>query len=321
MTIMEREETYVHSITFQDDSGTNYDPNEILITIKSPCDTTLVDGVAMTKSETGVYTYSYNLLSTAIYGQYSVSVKSTVGTDITIESEKFFVMPWNLVDEVRTYSGKTIKKISDDDLSLIVWNAYRDVTNRVMEYHYREKLCISIDGQCGCGSNIECDNLCCTASPIYGDGYRLKHTPIADFNGDGSVHGCECDDSNDECQSDICVIWIDSDGFSHDGGVMVTNFATGEIKVYKDDCSNFIPSANKGIFVSYHSTWYSFTLSQFKKAVALLATYELALQFNLSSKKVSGCDERGKVAFTDRIWNRYLATIESISKPMIGGGK
>ena len=321
MTIYERSETYVHTIEFISDSGSYYDPDEVKITIKSPCDTSLVDNIDMVKSDTGIYKYSYTLLDTAIYGQYSVSVKSTVGTDIAIEPDKFFVMPWNITDEIRTYSGQGVKKISDDDLSLIAWNAYKEVSWRVMEYHYREKLCYCIDGVCGCCGKIECDCMCGSASPICSDGYKLENVPIADFNNDGNVHGCECDDANDECINDICVIWKDSDGVCHNGSVEVVNASCGEIKVYKDDCVTAIPDDNQGIFVSYHSTWESFNVQIFKKAVAYLATHELAIQFNLSSKKVAGCDERSKVSFTDRLWNKYLSLVESISKPMIGGGK
>lgn len=321
MTIYERSETYVHDIEFINDSGSHYDPDEVKITIKSPCDTVLVDDTTMTKTDTGIYTYSYTLLDTAIYGQYSVSVKSTEGTDVAIESDKFFVMPWNITDEVRTYSQKTIKKISDDDLCLIVWNAFREVSHRVMELQYREKLCCCMDGICSCSNKIECNCCCGDSSPICSDGYSLNHAPIADFNNDKNVHGCECDDSADECHNDICIIWKDNDSVCHNGAVEVVNAECGAIKVFKSDCSTPIPSDNKGIFVTYHSTWESYNLQMFKKAVVLLATYELAIQTNLTSKKVAGCDERGRVSFTDKIWNRYLTIIESISKPMIGGGK
>lgn len=321
MTIYERSETYIHTIEFINDSGAYYDPDSVKITIKSPCDTLLVDDIDMIKTDTGIYTYSYTLLDTAIYGQYFVSVKSTIGTDTTKESSRFFIMPWNIVSDVRIYSQQTLKKISDDDLSLIVWNAYREVAHRVMELQYREKLCYCMDGVCACCGKIECDCICGTASPICSDGYKLQHVPIADFNNDGNVHGCECDDANDECINDICVIWKDSDGACHNGSVEVINADCGEIKVYQSDCSTPISDDNQGIFVSYRSTHETFNLQIFKKAVALLAAYELALQFNLSSKKVSGCDEKGKVSLIDRIWNRYVIIIESISAPNIGGGK
>jgi len=163
--------------------------------------------------------------------------------------------------------------------------------------------------------------LCGLGSPICSTGYQLKNSPIADFNTDSNVHGCECDDTADECHNDICGIWVDSTGTCSNISVEVINATCGHIKVYQYDCATPIPNTNKGIFVNYHSTWYTFNLQMFKKAIILLATYELALQFNLSSKKVSGCDERGKVSFTDRIWNRYQYIIESISKPMLGGGR
>lgn len=276
----------------------------------------------MASSSSGVYCYSYNLLSTAIYGEYSIKVKAVEGGDTSIFTDKFFVLPWNIVDEVRTYSQQTIKKISDDDLSLICWNAFKEVIQRVSEYHFHEKLCKCVDGVCECDSNVEC-GACITvaSSPICSDGYQLNRKPIMDFQMDGNVHGCECDDTNDECHNDICGIWVDGNGVCHDIGVQVVDATCGHIKVFKDDCVTAIPANNKGIFVNYHSTWESYNEQLFKKAVVLLASYELAIISNLSSKKVSGCDEHGRLSFTQKLWDSYIASIEAISKPNICGGK
>ena len=130
------------------------------------------------------------------------------------------------------------------------------------------------------------------------------------------VYGCDCDDLDE-----ICVTWINEDSECSNGKVEVKNRECGEIIVYQYDGVTAIPTNNKGVFVTYYTFWESFTTSKFKKAVVYLAVYELALQFNLSSKKVSGCDERGRVSFTDRIWNRYQFLVESISRPMIDGGR
>lgn len=321
MTIYERGETYTHTAEFKDGDGTLYYPDSVKLTIKSPCGTVLVNEQSMTSNAAGIYSRGYQLLDTAIYGEYSVSVESVYSSATNIDTDKFFIMPWNIVDEIRTYSGQSIKKISDDDLSLYAWNAFKETMQRISEYHFHEKLCECINGACCCDSNIECACGCNGISPICSDGYQLKQTPIMDFQFDGNVHGCECDDTAEECHNDICGIWVDNNGLCSNISVEVIDETCGHIKVYKDDCVTAIPADNQGIFVNYHSTWKSYNSQLFKKAVIYLAVYELALQFNLSSKKVSGCDERGKVSFTDRIWNRYQSIVESISRPMIGGGR
>lgn len=327
MAIYERNESYVHYISMRDRNKDLYDPDTTVITITSPCGTILVNGSAMTQESTGVYYYIYTLTSLAIYGQYTVEVKATVGTTISTFREKFFVMPWNIVDEVRTYSGMTKKKISDDDLSLIVWGAFKEALNKTMEYHYHEKICCCIDGACNCCGKIECDNDCCcddiVSSPICGDGYQLKHAPIGDWSTvtDGTVRGCECDDDNDECHNDICGIWIDSNGNCNDAAVEVVDATCGHIKVYQSDCSTAIPTTNKGILINYHSTWRTYELIRFKKTVVYAAWYELAIRENLSAKKVSGCDESARDKILQRIENKYIDMLDSIREPMLGGVK
>ena len=321
MVIYERSETYVHYITLRDRDGTLTDPSSVSLTITSPCDTVLLDEGSMASLSSGVYYCNYDLLSTAIYGEYSALVTATDAGVVSKFTEKFYVMPWNIIDEIRTYSQQGVKKISDDDLSLIAWNAFKEVMHRVGEYHRHERLCRCVDGVCQCDSSAECACGCCGVSPICSDGYQLDHTPIMDFNMDGNVHGCECDDASDECHNDICGIWIDNEGTCSNISVQIVSAVCGHIKVFQADCVTAIPVSNQGIFVNYHSTWQSFDSQIFKKAVVYLASYEVAIITNLSSKKVSGCDERGRVSFTQRLWDRYITLIEGISKPNFAGGR
>jgi len=320
MTIYQREETYIGTATFKDDDGTLYYPDTVKLTITSPCGTVLLDGQSMTSNAAGTYVYNYQLLDSASYGEYSTSIKSEYSSATNIDVEKFFVLPWNIVDEVRTYSQQGKKKISDDDLSLISWNAFKEVVHRVSEFHFHERLCICVDGVCQCSSNAEC--ACCgSSSPICSDGYQLKYTPIMDIQMDGNVRGCECDDAADECHNDICGIWVDGDGVCSNVAVEVVSATCGHIKVFQSDCVTAIPVDNQGIFINYRSTWESYDSQLFKKAVVLLASYEVAFITNLTSKKVSGCDEQGRVSFTRILWDRFITQIESISKPNIGSGR
>ena len=322
MAIFERGESVFHQVTLRDTAEALTDPSSVSITITSPCDTVLVNSASMASSSSGVYSYSYLLSDTAVYGEYDIVVKAIDGADTSTFTEKFFVLPWNIIDEIRIYSQQTKKKISDADVALIAWNSFKEVIQRIAEYHYHEKLCRCVDGTCQCSSNAECGGCISTeSSPICSDGYQLDTTPIMDLQLDGNVHGCECDDALEECQNDICGIWKDGDGVCSNIAVEVVDATCGHIKVYQADCVTAIPASNEGIFVNYYSTWESYNEQLFKKAVVLLASFEIATISNLSSKKVTGCDERGRVSFTDRLWNRYITTIESISKPNIGSGR
>ena len=135
MASYERKETYVSTISFLDDSGTLYYPTSVKLTLTSPCGTVLVDEQSMTSNAAGEYSYNYQLLDSAIYGEYSTSIAAEYSSATSIDTDKFFVMPWNIVDEVRTYSQQCTKKISDDDLSLIAWNAFQEVSHKVSEFH------------------------------------------------------------------------------------------------------------------------------------------------------------------------------------------
>jgi len=314
MAIFERNETYTHEISFMDDDGALYYPDTVKVTIDSPCGTTVVNGQTMVSNAAGVYQYGYLLPNDSPFGEYSVSVSSEYASATNIDSEAFFLLPWNITSQIRTYSGQTAKKISDDDLALYAWNAYREVFFRVLELHHNERLCCCLGGTCSCCGSMECDCVCGCSSPACTT-FKLDNGSLF-VASENVVYGCDCDDTDE-----ICVTWVNEDSECSNGKVEVINKECGEIKVYQYDGVTAIPSTNKGIFVTYYTYWESFTTSKFKKAVALLAAYELALLFGLSSKQVSGCDERSRVSFTDRVWNRYQSLIDSISKPIFGGGR
>lgn len=290
------------------------------VTIRNPCGTVKVNNQSMTHSSSvdGIYTYCYEIPSTALYGEWEVDISAPSDCAITWQ-ENFFILPFNLTAQIRRLLGADAKKIDDHELAEEAWYAYIEVRDRVLEYNYREKLCCCVDGTCSCCGKVECDCICGTSSPVTCDRWKLKNNPIADFNNDDNIHGCECDDASEDCQNDICCIWKDSDGECHDGAVKVNNASCGEIQVYQDDCVTAIPSDNEGIFVSYYSSWRTFTISKFKKAIAYLAAYEIALKYNMVTKIEAGCDERSKVSFADRLYIRYRDVIDSMSKPNIEG--
>lgn len=70
-----------------DESDTLSDPTSVKITIYSPTGTTLVDGSAMTKSETGKYYYYYRTTASSARGFYPCQVEVVDGSgEIAITS-------------------------------------------------------------------------------------------------------------------------------------------------------------------------------------------------------------------------------------------
>jgi len=83
-------ETVRMTATITDSGGAAADPATTKISVAKPGGTLAVDGVAMTKSATGIYYYNYTIGSDV--GTYKVQVKATgSGGRITIVPDVFAV--------------------------------------------------------------------------------------------------------------------------------------------------------------------------------------------------------------------------------------
>lgn len=304
-----------------DDNVSLITDSSLRITITNPCGTDIVDEAVMEKpaKSTEDYTYCHNIAANAIVGEYEVKISCS--TDCrTIFHSNFYVLPWNLTQQIRNFLGQDAKTIDDADLAEVAWYSYVEVRDATLEYHYREKLCCCTNGICSCCGKVECACDCGVGSPTTCTSWKLNHSPIADFYNDDAVSGCVVDTvPSDYCYDDICCIWKNSDGECQTGAVEVVDSGCGEIKVYQNDGATAIPASNEGIFVSYYSSWESFTIPKFRKAICLLAAYELALRYNLVTKAAPNCDERSKVSFADRLWKRYIDVLDSIKRPQFEG--
>lgn len=298
------------------------------ISIYNPCETVITDADPMVSSTTipGTYDYCYQIPSDAIYGEYVVDIAITSPSDCTTRMrDNFFVFPWNFsntINQVRRLIGADSKTVDDHELAEIGWFAFIEVRDRVMELHDREKLCCCADGTCSCCGNVECACVCGTASPVTCNPFKLKHFPIADFYMDGTVRGCGCAPVADDCMNDICAFYVDSDGECQSAYVGLTGNSSscGEINVYSNEaCTILVPINNKGIFVTYRSTWRTYSINKFRKAVAYRTAYELAIRYNMVSKSVPGCNEHSKTEFADRLHKIYIGIIESMTKPQFEG--
>ena len=305
MSVYQRDETYYHWITFRDRAKALFDSDTVKITITTPCGTVVVTTQDMTKDSEGVYYYAYDIPSDGTFGQWDVRVVATTGTDNSIFDDNFYLLPWNLINQTRKLSGITSKKsISDDDIALIVLEAYLEALRDVYIFHEDENLTCNPDtGAWFDGTNTT---------------FATKNGKLADSNGDGAVTGY----GETSCGTDVDGWWKDTNGNCHQLKITVLDARCGKLTITKWDGTP-IPSSRELVKVNYYTEWRTFNKSIFKSAVALLAAHKCierfmelgrATQADLHSNKVVVLHDR------NRMEKAYRKAMRRISKPIIGAG-
>lgn len=294
MSVYERDETYVHWTKIRDEAGQPVAPTTIKISITDPDGTLLVDAQDMTQEEIGLYYYNYQIPADANFGNWDVIVRATdaVG-NATKFTDEFYLLPWNILAQIRSQSGiGSRKSISDDDLAQIAWDAYVEVLEDVLTPHSNEgilKTCYNGD-----------------------DFYRAKDYPIADRNGDGLID-----------EDDIDVMWKDSNGHFNVGKAEGIQAEIGELEPKQADGSD-IPNTQCGIFISYCSYHPTYSEQLFKKAVVYMAAHEVILRFHEIDRATLADIQSNRqiiLANPNRMEKKYLKIRNRICKPRCGGVK
>ncbi len=304
--IYDRGEENHYVIKIKDIDGNTYtDPSTVSITITNPCSTTEVSEASMTKSDTGIYYYSYTIPVDATYGEYQIKVTASSTPNIVIYKDKFFILPWNIIYDVRRYSGITSKKsISDQDMATIIWEAYTEALRDVYIYHDDEKPNCNPDTGAGFdGTNTT---------------FATKHQLLADINGDGVVTGY----GETSCGTDVDGYWVDSDGDCHQLKITVLDAECGKLTITQLN-GDPIPSTNCGVRINYYLEWRTFSLSVFKSAVAFLAAHKCIVRFAELDKATLADLHSNKIVILHnrtRMEKAYKKAMRKISKPVIGGG-
>jgi len=271
MAIFEREETYVQWTTVKDRNSVLTVPSSISISITNPCDTVLVNAVAMTNDAVGKYYYNYNIAVDAPFGEYSVVVRTeSAGGSITKQKDRFYILPWDITDKIRSVSGiGSEKSISDDDIAQIAWDTYKEVLNDVFYYHHNENI--------GCSCGVSCVGSCANSEIINGTNtsFHTRYRPIADHDGSGTVHG----EDAATCDHDITGYWIDSSCDCQTAYITVNSSECGDITITQTSGAA-IPSSAKTAYITYWSEPPYFDKNILKQAVLYLASYRIgALRF------------------------------------------
>ena len=283
--------------------GTASDVSSAVVTIISPCGTTLVNEQAMTNDATGQYSYAYSLITDCEYGEYRVLYNLTNGTTRTLMSNSFFVFRTDLINKVRSYSGIGVKSVNDEDLARITLDALREACDEVFLFHHDEKP---------------------IADPDYGVTFNGTNTVVrtrcgnlADHDFDGHVYGYGAN----PCSGDITGYWYDSDYVRHTAKITVNDSISGRITLTKTDDSA-IPSNNQGVYISYWTEWESYNENIFEDAVAYLAAHHLILRMtDLHSATAADLpSNQKKIELNlERFKNKYEALRNKISKPYCDG--
>jgi len=305
-SIYERgEENYYVAKIKNIDGNEDATPSSVSITIYDPCSTVTINSAMMFKLTTGHYYYSYSIPNDAIFGQYIIEVTASSPTYSAIYKDKFYILPWNIIYDVRRYSGITSgKSISDHDIAGIIWEAYLEALKEVYTYHDNEYP------NCNPDTGVGFDGTNTT--------FSTKGGNLADANGDGAVTGY----GEISCGTDVNGQWVDTNGDCHQLKITILDTKCGKLTITQLDGTP-IPSTNCGVTINYYTEWRTFSLPIFKSAVAFLAAHKCVVRFTELGKATQADLHSNKVVILhnrNRMQKAYKKAIRSISKPIIGAG-
>ena len=302
MSIYEQGETYTNRVTVKNEDSQVTTPSSIVQYIYSPCEHSLVTGLAMTNTggQTGKYHYHYTIDSSATFGRYRSVVEATTSTTTVRFTDEYFVLPWDALRDVRQTMGLSeTKSIDDKDLANVIWNCYTFALRDVYVHHHDEEP----DGNPDTGLWFDGSNT----------SFQTKHYPIADVTGDGTVTGTT------SCATDIGFRWLDTSGHNNVGSVVVVNAENGEITLTQSSGAA-IPQDHEGVFLDYWVEHENFDNFQFQQAVVRLACHEISKRF-AGLDRVTLADIRNNSPLItidpDMYWNDYRRYINPIRAPLV----
>lgn len=308
MAIFERGETYVHRTDTRQKVGDNWvktNVSKVSLSIYDPCGHALILNQSMTSDPVGKYYYNYNLSSSATYGRYkTITTAYSTGGNISINQNKFYIMPWKLEDEIRSITGAADEKsISDDDLSHIAWMSYIESLRDIYGHRYGETpLGDPNTGNAFNGSNTA---------------FQTPGYPIADIGGDGIVTGW----GQQSCGTDVNFWWMDNAGSRQQGKVTVNKANNGELTITQTSGAA-IPSDNEGTYLEYWTEYNTFNSFILEQAVTYLAAHYISLRF-AEIDKVNMADIRNSnpllVINPKRFKDEYYRKIDFVRPPLAMG--
>ena len=216
-------------------------------------------------------------------------------------------MPWNAEGKVRAISGVgQAKVISDDDINLLILQAYKEAKEQVYDFHCKER-------PKQCWSSCSGYNYC-----INGSNTTFFINPdVGDHDGDGLVTGY----GEQSCGTDVDGYYRDCNGMMKQVRITVDSAANGRLTVTRQGGSA-IPSTAKGLYISYYTEACNYSESLFRDAVLYLASHKCILRFG-ELERASSADlapsQNVKYVNPKRMYKYYRKIMRQISTVNIGG--
>lgn len=208
----------------------------------------------------------------------------------------------NLLSQVRLLSGIDSKKqIDDDELALIIWNAWCRTSKEVFSEIEEVPLSNPTTGSFIDGSNKL---------------FQVSNYPLADISGDWIVKGY----GESSCATDIDGYYIDEDGKYHKTKITVISPEIGTIKITQLDDSA-LPVTTKELKVHYWYQWKTFDIKLFYEAVSYLAAHKCLIRLqtlNSTTMADINSNEKRILMSPNRMLKEYKRIIRLIRKPQIG---
>lgn len=291
--IIQREDDYHLFVKFREDK-TNVDPTSASAVVTFPCSSGTASLSLATTSTTGLWEGVYDVTSSATYGEYRVKIEATYDSQ-TYQFETFFyVLPWNIIQQVRSLSGiKQSNDVEDKDLALICWNAYLEAKEEAFRLVINEGIhedshhCIDGSNKVfyACNRHIVSDHTVCDEEAIYG-------------------------------------YYKDSDYEWQDLTISITDAEKGKLSIADKNGDALEGNLCSSIIYSYRIQSRAFKEQVFKKAIAYLAAHESILRFNELDKVTladMNSNEKIILANPNRMYRQYKKTIKKVSKIKIAG--
>jgi len=293
MSVFQRGELYVLERKFRDKDGNVLTPTLVTMSITFPCSNSVnVSGIMTNNS--GTWSKGWNIPSTATYGEYTVITVATVDTGTYKYVNSFYILPWNIIQQVRSISGiKQSNDIEDEDLAIICWNAYLEAKEKVFKEVIHEKLKTD-SSHCIDGSNKK----------FYAQNQHIVSDHI--ICGESSIYG----------------YYKDNDSNIYDLTISITNADTGELSIADENGYALSNISACDIYYNYRVKSHKYSEQLFKKAVAYLASHEVIIRFNELDKATLGDLNSNApiiLANPNRMLKQYKRTMKSIKKLLIGG--
>jgi len=305
MSVYERGETYVCRHTVWNRAKTKITASSVSFTLYDPCNTTIVNNASMASDAIGEYYYNHNISSSATYGRYIVQIRTAgAGSLLKYDRAEIFIMPWDVIPEIRDTMGiPEQKSVTDDVLARTIWSCYGYALRDMYTHVYNEYPKGNVDTGAGFdGTNTS---------------FQTKQYPIADINGDGTVTG-----SLTSCATDISGHWVDTNGHYQTAKISVTQAEYGEINIFQNDGVTAIPSTNNGVWVDYWVRPRQYNQDVFRSAVVRLSCYELSKRLqSLDAITLADITSNSPIITLDpqmyfKEYKRYLGVVRG---PVSGG--